>query len=356
MTQTESTAPQAQIRGKEWVRSFLFSVKIDSPLAKLHILSKLFAILALSFVVVRFIKTDDPDPIGSLLMIGLAFLGLYLSGVLRWVFRSYLLMMFPALFGMALVWVIFNPSLGGRILTRIPIYSGTVTLGLSLGLGIFLAFAIGWYVLRKEFFWGIVGGLALAVIVTSLAGNPGIRLAQFDFWHAQTLTISSQNLVIASTKVLGYGAMMLVSLLLVMTSRDIEIIGLMRQLKAPYVAAFFASTMLRSLSMALFDYSTIRQAQVARGISLKKKNILRVIADLAYIAVPLTATMLRRSGEVGDAALIRGFQMKSKNPTEFHEIRPFATADWIVVGLCTLLLVAVVALNVNFSKLLGVTL
>ncbi len=356
MTQTESTAPQAQIRGKEWVRSFLFSVKIDSPLARLHILSKLLAIIALSLVVVRFIKTDSPDPVGALAMILLAFLGLYLSGVLRWVFRSYLLVMFPGLFGMALAWVIFNPSLGGRILARIPIYSGTVTLGLSLGLGIFLAFAIGWYVFRKELFWGIVGGLALAVIVTSLAGNPGIRLAQFDFWHAQTLTISSQNLVVAVTKVLGYGAMMLVSLLLVMTSRDIEIIGLMRQLKAPYVAAFFASTMLRSLSMALFDYSTIRQAQVARGVSLKKKNILRIVADLAYIAVPLTATMLRRSGEVGDAALIRGFEMKSKNPTQFHEIRRFAVADWAVVGLCVLLLVAVVAFNLNLTRLLGVAL
>lgn len=356
MTQTEGTAPQAQIRGKEWVRSFLFSVKIDSPLARLHILSKLFAILALSLVVVRFIKTESPDPVGALAMILLAFLGLYLSGVLRWVFRSYLLVMFPGLFGMALAWVIFNPSLGGRILARIPIYSGTVTLGLSLRLGIFLAFAIGWYVLRKEFFWGIVGGLALAVIVTSLAGNPGIKLAQFNFWHAQTLTISSQNLVVASTKVLGYGAMMLVSLLLVMTSRDLEIIGLMRQLKAPYVAAFFASTMLRSLSMALFDYSTIRQAQVARGVSLKKKNILRIVADLAYIAVPLTATMLRRSGEVGDAALIRGFEMKSQNPTQFHETRPLAVADWAVAGLCVVLLVAVVAFKLNLTTLLGVAL
>jgi len=46
--------------------------------------------------------------------------------------------------------------------------------------------------------------------------------------------------------------------------------------------------------------------------------------------------------------------MKSKNPTEFHEIRRFETADWIVVGLCALLLVSVLAFNVNFSRLLGV--
>lgn len=108
--------------------------------------------------------------------------------------------------------------------------------------------------------------------------------------------------------------------------------------------------------MALFDYSTIRQAQVARGISLKKKNLLRIIGDLAYIAVPLTATMLHRSAEVGDAALTRGFSLQLNNPTEFHEIRPFTAADWIVVGLCVALLVAVLAFHVNFTKLVGVTL
>jgi energy-coupling factor transporter transmembrane protein EcfT len=356
MTQAEAAAPQAQVRGKEWVRSFLFSVKIDSPLARLHIVSKLIAILVLSLVVVRFIKTDDPDPVGALLMILLAFLGLYLSGVLKWVFSSYLLIMFPGLFGMALAWILFNPSLGGEVVARIPIYSGTMSLGLSLRLAIFVVVVVGYYVLRKGVFWGLVGGVVLAAVIGNLLGNPALTLAEFSFFHPVVITISTQNLVVAITKALGYGAMMLVSLMLVMTSRDIEIIGVMRQIRVPYVGAFFASTMLRSLSMALFDYSTIRQAQVARGISLKKKNILRVIADLAYIAVPLTATMLRRSNEVGDAALIRGFAMQSKNPTEFHEIRPFALADWFVVALCLVLLVVVLAFSVNFTEILGAAL
>ena len=142
MTEVAVPIAQEQVHGKEWVRSFLFSVKIDSPLARLHVLTKLFAILILSFVVVRFIKTDDPDPVGTILMICLAFLGLYLSGVLRWVFTSYAIVMFPALFGMAFAWVVFNPSLGGPLLATIPVYSGTITLGVSLKLVIFLVFAV----------------------------------------------------------------------------------------------------------------------------------------------------------------------------------------------------------------------
>jgi len=352
MTQAELEVPQTQVRGKEWVRSFLFSVKIDSPLAQLHVLSKLFAILVLSLVVVRFINTENPDPVGATVMILLAFLGLQLSGVLRWVFHSYLVIMFPGLFGMALTWILFNPSLGGDVLTTFPIYSGTITLGISLRLVIFVAFAVGWYVWRKGIFWGLVGGGVLSLLVTYLVGNPAITFTEFEFFHPIWLSISTQNIVVGFTKAIGYGAMMLVSLMLVMTSRDIEIIGTMRQFHVPYVVSFFTATMLRSLSMALFDYSTIRQAQIARGVSLKKKNIFRVIADLAYMAVPLTATMLRRSSEVGDAALTRGFAMHSTNPTEFHEVRPFRAVDWAAVVLCTVLAVVVLAFSINFTELL----
>jgi energy-coupling factor transporter transmembrane protein EcfT len=253
---------------------------------------------------------------------------------------------------MAFVWVVFNPSLGGDIIAAFPIYSGTVTLGISLRLIIFVAVAVGWYIWRRGIIWGLVCGALVATAVTAVVGNPSIDFAQFPLGQPVVLTISTQNIVVGVTKALGYGAMMFVSLMLVMTSRDIEIIGAMRQLRVPYVASFFTSTMLRSLSMALFDYSTIRQAQLARGISLTKKNVFRKIRDIAYMAVPLTATMLRRSGEVGDAALIRGFNMKSKDPTEFHEVRSFKAADWIVAILCTLLAIVVLVLDVNFTVLL----
>jgi len=357
MAHSEDVAVESQAHGKEFVRSFLFSVKIDSPLARLHVVTKLLVVLALSLVVVRFIRTDTPDPVGAILLIVLAFSGLYLSGVLRWVFRSYLLVLFPALFGMALTWVIFNPpNPGESILLRIPVYSGIISLGISLRSVIFVVFAVGWYVVRKGVFWGILGGLGLAAIVTALIGNPSLTLTEFGFFHPLAITVSESNIVIAVTKALGYGAMIFVSLMLVMTSRDIEVTGTMMQLHVPYVASFFVSTMLRSLSMALADYNTIRQAQIARGISLKKKNMLQVIADLAYMAVPLIATMLRRSSEVSDAVLIRGFSMQTRDPTEFHEIRPFTLADWIVLGICALFVVSIFVLGLNVTQMTGMTL
>lgn len=346
--------PDAEPRPhRKYVRSFLFSVRRDSPLSRLHVLTKLTLVLVLSVVIVRFIRTDDPDPLGAFLLLALALLALYLSGTVRWVFRSYLLVVFPALFGMALTWVIFNPDTSGGVLWRIPVYDGHVTLGLSLRLGIFLAFAVGWYVWRKEVFWGLCGGLALAAVVTRLVGNPGITFARFDLFHPLAIIISPTNLVIAMTKALGYGAMIFVSLLLVMTTRDVEMTGAMRQLRIPYVAIFFLSTMLRSLSLALADYTTIRQAQVARGVSLRRKNILQVIADLAYMAVPLTATMIRRSSEVGDAVLIRGFSMQTRNPTEFHEVQPLTWLDGVALGLCALFAILVFGFRLHFTRWVG---
>jgi energy-coupling factor transporter transmembrane protein EcfT len=353
MAQSQDASRRAQSRGKEFVRSFLFSVKIESPLARLHVVTKLIVILALSVVIVQWIRTEAVDPLGTVLMICLALLGLQLAGVLRWVFHSYLLILFPSLFGMALTWVVFNPDPGAGVIARIPVYNGQMSIGISLGLIVFLAFAIGFYVVRKEIFWGILGGLVLGGVVSSVFHDPAIVFAQFSFFRPLEIIVSEKNVLIAITKALGYGAMIFVSLMLVMTSRDVEFTGAMMQGRVPYVASFFISTMLRSLSMALSDYATIRQAQIARGVGLKKKNFLQIIGDLAYIAVPLTATMLSRSREVGDAIQLRGFTMKTTNPTEFHETRPFITADWIVLGVCLIFVVAVLGFGLNITRMAG---
>ncbi|MGQ9599697.1 MAG: energy-coupling factor transporter transmembrane component T family protein [Anaerolineae bacterium] len=346
-------APGVQPRGRKWVRSFLFAVPIHSPLARLHLISKSFAVLALSGVIMHTIRTRHPDPWGALGMMILALLGLFLSGVLRWVFRSYLLVIFPGLVGMALVWVIFSPSLGGKVLLRIPLYSGTLSVGMSVRWGILIACVVGWVIWRREIFWGLVAGLVFSTLATSLLGNPAVIVAQFRVYHPLQITVTEQNLIVALTKALGYGAMMLLSLLLLMTSRDVEIIGAMRQFRVPYVASFFVVTMLRSLSMALLDYRTIRQAQFARGIGFRRKNVLQTVADLASMAVPLIAMMMRRSSEVGDAALIRGFSIHGPEPAEFHEIRPLTRVDWLVIGGCAVLLVGVVVFRVNLTRWVG---
>ena len=166
VAQSEDAIAKTQTRGKAFVRSFLFSVKIESPLARLHVLTKILVILALSLVLVQWIKTEGVDPLGTILLMALAFLGLHLAGVLRWVFRSYLLILFPSLLGMAVMWVVFNPDPGKGALAQFIVYDGHIDFGISLALVAFLAFAIIWYLVRREVFYGVLG-----------QGNPRSRCA-----------------------------------------------------------------------------------------------------------------------------------------------------------------------------------
>jgi energy-coupling factor transport system permease protein len=149
--------------------------------------------------------------------------------------------------------------------------------------------------------------------------------------------------------------MVFLSLTLVMTTRDAETLGAMQQLRLPYSVSFFTSIMLRSLSMAVLDYGTIRQAQVARGVDVKRKSVLGRILDLARVSVPLIVTMIRRSTEVGDAVMARGMTRLSTQPVEFRETRPVRAVDLVLMVLFVALALAVVVFQFNLSRLLGIT-
>jgi energy-coupling factor transporter transmembrane protein EcfT len=166
---------------------------------------------------------------------------------------------------------------------------------------------------------------------------PELRIAQVAFFHPLTLLVSDQGLLVAVTKTIGYAGMIIVSIALVMTARDAELIGVLRQLRCPQAVIFFLSTVFRSLDLALSDYETIRQAQITRAIAARPRSFIRRLRDLASIAVPLVAIMIRRSGEIGDALLARGYTL-GRPMADFYESSPWHLIDWGVAVLCLLLL------------------
>ncbi len=279
--------------GKQYVRTFLFSMQINSPLARLHVITKVIIILVTSTLIVRLMDASHPDPfgVGVLMIAGLTLL--LLSGAGRWLFRSYLVVIFPMLSVLFVTWIIFNRDPGTHVYFSLPITQQV------------------------------------------------------------TLVVSDANLLTALTKVLGYAAMVFVSLTLVMTTRDIEFVGAMQQLRIPYVATFFLSLLLRTLSSAVMDYETIRQAQVARGVTLQPRSLPGKIRDMAHMSVPLVATMIRRSTEVSDAVIARGFRLGGAAPTEYHEAQPLAAIDWLLLALQVLLLVAVFHPAANLTHWVG---
>jgi energy-coupling factor transporter transmembrane protein EcfT len=138
---------------------------------------------------------------------------------------------------------------------------------------------------------------------------------------------------------------MIATIALVTTARDIELIGALRQLHCPQAAIFFLSTVFRSLDLALSDYETIRQALFARAITARPRSFIRRLRDVASLAVPLVAIMIRRSSEIGDALLARGYTLGSpkgqpagRYMADFYESSPWRLVDWAVLVVSLLLL------------------
>jgi energy-coupling factor transporter transmembrane protein EcfT len=156
-------------------------------------------------------------------------------------------------------------------------------------------------------------------------------------YHPLTLSVSDQGVVLALTKVISYSGMMLATLAVVITSRDVELMGALRQLRLPQPVIFFLSTVFRALNLALSDYETIYQAQIARAVNAQPRSFYRRLRDLASIAVPMVAMMIRRSSEIGDALLVRGYKLRQKS-VDFYETSPWRPIDWIVTIFCLVLL------------------
>jgi energy-coupling factor transporter transmembrane protein EcfT len=69
--------------------------------------------------------------------------------------------------------------------------------------------------------------------------------------------------------------------------------------------------------------------------------------------VPLVATMIRRSTEVSDAVIARGFRLDGVAPSEYHEAQPLRTSDWLVLAVQGLLLAAVFCPSANLTHWVG---
>ncbi len=338
-------------KGRKWVRTFLFSMPIDSPLGGLHAITKFVMVLGVSFSLLRMFSASRPDPVGCIILLGLAVMLLWLGGVIKWLFRSFLVMMYPMLLSLFLVWIAFNPSPGNRILFSRQMYSGVITVGISVGLTVLVGIVLGYYFYTKRLLWGIVGGLAAAFVISHTGLNFTWTLASIPFGEPLTLVVSDWTLYVAVTKVLGYSAMVLLTFLLILTTRDMEMIGALRRLpRMPYAVCLFCSLGLRSLSMAVIDFSTIRQAQVARGSNVRKKNFLAKVKDVADLSVPLIATMMRRSTEISDALSVRGYEMGS-SPTTYREVRPLRSVDWFLILGTLALVVAVLVVGLNTTEI-----
>lgn len=338
--------------GRRYVRSFLFSRRIDAPFAKVHLLARTVLIFCLSLVQLRAIDTIHPDLAGAILWWCVSLVLLLLSGISRRVAQFYFLITLPALLSLFITWLLFNPVVGHVVLLRFPLYGGRVYVGVALWQGVWLAIVGGYFLWTRKLALGLLIATGVAILMTRLFSVPSWTWAEVPFFHPLTILISDRGLLVACTKGIGYSGMVLTTIVLVATSRDVELIGVLRQLRLPQPIVFFFSTVFRSLDLAFSDFETIRQAQRARAIDARPRSFLRRLLDLASLAVPLVAVMIRRSSEIGDALTARGYTL-SRSGTDFYETSPWRWIDWVVLAVSIGLLYVALWHYMNVTDLIG---
>lgn len=322
---------------RRYVRSFLFTRRVNAPFVQVHLLARLLLVLCLSGALLRTINTTQPDLLGAILFWLVALLVFLLSGVSPRVARFYFLLTLPALVALFITWIVFNPVAGGMTLAQLTIYSGQLSIGLAPWQAVLIAIVALYFLWTRKLFLGIVVGLVVAFALAHWVALPALMLTEIHVFHSLTLLVSTRGLLVAGTKVVGYAGMIMVSIALVMTARDTELIGMLRQLHVPPPVIFFLSTVFRSLDLALSDYETIHQAQLARAVAARPRSFIRRLRDLASVAVPMVALMIRRSSEMGDALLARGYTL-GKASSDFYECSPWRLIDWGIVAVSLLFL------------------
>lgn len=237
---------------KAYSKSILFSARKSAIFPRLNVVTKVFVLLMLSIALIRIITEPVPDIVlAVIVMVPIAIL-LYEAGSFRFILNFYMLGFVIAMLVLLFWWLLFNQSAGVSSLLFISFYGVSfrvTTLSLEIGLG----------------------------------------------------------------KVAGYTTLFLGSLLVLMTTRDGEVVDFLNAARLPFRVVFFSSIAIRNLDLMSTEFESIRKAQIARGNESRSRvEIVTKFKDIIGISVPLTASMLRRSVEIGTALEARGFD-KAKN-------------------------------------------
>nr|HET6901737.1 hypothetical protein [Ktedonobacteraceae bacterium] len=168
---------------RRYVRSFLFTRRVNAPFVQVHLLARLLLVLCLSGALLRTINTTQPDLLGAILFWLVALLVFLLSGVSPRVARFYFLLTLPALVALFITWIVFNPVAGGMTLAQLTIYSGQLSIGLAPWQAVLIAIVALYFLWTRKLFLGIVVGLVVAFALAHWVALPALMLTEIHVFH-----------------------------------------------------------------------------------------------------------------------------------------------------------------------------
>lgn len=329
-------------------------MRTGTPIEKLHVITKFLMIAVMSVLALYMfdipVSKGGPDIAGLILLLILVFSLLAISRTAKHLLTSYLVLALPVLFGEFFWWLFFNSSLpGAKVIFYL--WPGFLPIGIST-LVLVGVFALVYFKTRS-IGWSLVAGVLLwwfTIMPAPLSLSSWTTWVRIPTGLSYSFSLPQWSTIVALSKALGYGVLIYTSFLFLLTTRDVEIAGALRQLRLSFRRAFFVALMFRNLNTMLLDYQNIKIAQTARAANVIRKNVFSKIIDLAYLSIPLVATMIRRSTEMGVALYARGFEA-SKSVTDYRETKSLSYVDFTILAILAAFLIYEVFLGHSITSL-----
>ena len=131
------------------------------------------------------------------------------------------------------------------------------------------------------------------------------------------------------------------------TDADTLMQGLVR-LKMPYSWGLMLSLALRYVPNFANSYTSIHQAQQARGLEYESTRGLKRVRSMMPVLVPMIIGSFRSSEQTAIALEARGFGVPGVQRTYLNVIR-FRALDWVLVAIGLLVAMGLLALNLLYG-------
>ena len=197
-------------------------------------------------------------------------------------------------------------------------------------------------------------GIALALLVASRAEwrtmKPFFQIAatfsvlitiSWSFFHREghpifqlgIFVLTDQGSLIIITVLLRILALILLSLFILVSNSESDVIQGLRAVKIPYIVTFIMMLALKFFPTLIMDHATIRDAQMARGAEFEKGSILSRARKNVAILAPLIVVSFSRALTMSVAVESRGFNPSGGiNRTNYRQKR-FSGADYVILAI-----------------------
>jgi energy-coupling factor transport system permease protein len=215
-----------------------------------------------------------------------------------------------------------------------------------LALLIYLALVIGvmrlGHVPIKRIRWALRSLLPLTVLILLI--QPWFVADGRELFALGPARLTTGGITVALVIAIRANVLALLALLPLFTTRHDDLVRGLVQIGLPYNWGLTITLALRYIPIAASLYTTIRQAQEARGLDVTRGGILTRARQFVPVLTALVIQSVRLSDYLAMAMTVRGL---NSGPRTERRVLTMQRADWLAAAIITLGLAGVILMRVG---------